>query len=94
MKGAKKMEGKYCQSCGMPMSAPNAEYGTNADGSKNGDYCKYCFENGKFTQECTMNEMIEFCVPHMASANSGMSEDEAKKMMLEFFPSLKRWKAS
>ena len=66
--------------------------GTNADGSKNEDYCKYCFENGKFAQDCTMQEMIEFCVPHMAAGNSGMSEDEARKMMCGFFPTLKRWK--
>jgi hypothetical protein len=39
-----------------------------------------------------MDEMIEFCVPHMASANSGMSEDEARNMMEEFYPTLKRWK--
>ena len=86
------MEEKYCQSCGMPMSAPNAEYGTNAGGSRNEDYCIYCFENGKFTKNCTMKEMIEFCVPHMASAITGMSEGEARKMMFEFFPTLKRWK--
>ena len=86
------MEEKYCQSCGMPMGATDEMYGTNADRSKNGDYCKYCFENGKFVQDCTMEEMIEFCIPHMASANSDMSEDEARKMMLEFFPTLKRWK--
>ena len=86
------MEEKYCQSCGMPMGATDEMYGTNADGSKNGDYCKYCFENGKFTQDCTMEEMIEFCVPHMASADSGMSEGDARKMMLEFFPALLRWR--
>ena len=85
------MEEKFCQSCGMPMSDPDAVYGTNADGSKSADYCSYCYENGKFTQECTMEEMIEFCVPHMATAESGVSEDEARKMMHEFFPKLKRW---
>jgi hypothetical protein len=71
----------------------NAEmYGTNADGSKNADYCKYCYENGAFAQNCTMDEMIELCVPHMAAANSGMSEGEARNMMKEFIPTLKRWK--
>jgi len=88
------MEEKYCQSCGMPMDAAGETYGDNENGSKNTDYCKYCYEKGKFTAECTMDEMIEFCVPHMAAAGSGMGEDEARKMMREFFPSLKRWKAS
>ena len=32
----------------MPMGDTNKLYGTNADGSKNEDYCKYCFENGKY----------------------------------------------
>jgi hypothetical protein len=73
------------------MGATDEMYGTNADGGKNEDYCQYCFAKGAFTQACTMSEMIEFCVPHMAAANSGMSEDEARKMMTEYFPMLKRW---
>ena len=86
------MEERYCQSCGMPMGATDEMYGANADGSKSEDYCKYCFENSAFTNDCTMDEMIEICVPHMVSANSGMNEDEAVKMMRGFFPMLKRWK--
>lgn len=30
------------------------------------------------------DEMIETCVPHMASANTGISEDEARNMMKEW----------
>ena len=86
-----KMEEKYCQSCAMPMGTTNEMYGTNADGSKSEDYCQYCFENGAFTANATMDEMIAICLPHMTSANSGMSEADAKNMMLEFFPTLKRW---
>ena len=88
------MEERYCQSCAMPMGTTNEMYGTNADGSKSMDYCKYCFENGEFSANSTMDEMIEFCVPHMTNANSGMSADEARKMMRQFFPTLKRWKQS
>lgn len=86
------MEERYCQSCAMPMCATVEMYGTNADGSKSKDYCKYCFDNGEFTANCTMDGMIEFCVPHMATAESGMSTNEARKTMHEFFPALKRWK--
>lgn len=86
------MEEKFCQSCGMPMGSTDDMYGTNADGSKNSDYCKYCYEDGEFTAACSMDEMIEVCVPHMASANTGMSKDEARNMMGKFFPTLKRWK--
>ena len=73
------------------MGTTNEMYGTNSDGSKSGDYCKYCFENGAFTSNSTMEEMIEICVPHMVSAHAEMSADEARKMMGEFFPTLKRW---
>lgn len=75
----------------MPMG--DAElYGTNSDGTKNEDYCKYCYVDGQFTSNISMDEMIEFCVPHMVSANPGMSEEKARGMMKEFFPTLKRWK--
>jgi hypothetical protein len=74
------------------MGETDEMYGTNADGRKNEEYCKYCFEKGAFTQDCTMSEMIEICVPHMAAANSGMSEEEARNMMNEYLPTLKRWK--
>ena len=86
------MEGKFCQSCAMPMGTTDEMYGSNADGGKNKDYCKYCFENGAFTSGATMDEMIEICVPHMVSAHADMSEDKARGAMREFFPALKRWK--
>jgi len=87
------MEEKYCQSCAMPMGADDEMYGTNADGKKNDEYCKYCFENGTFTSDCTMDEMIEHCAPHMAAAIPGMTEEKAKSAMKESFPLyLKRWK--
>lgn len=86
------MEEKYCQSCGIPMGNTGEFYGTNADGSKNTEYCSYCFDSGKFTGEMTMDEMIELCVPHMAEAHPEMTEEKARQMMKEFFPHLKRWK--
>jgi hypothetical protein len=76
----------------MPMGATEEMYGTNVDGSKSKDFCKYCFEKGTFTTNSTMDEMIELCVPHMVSANSGVSENDARKMMSGFFPTLKRWR--
>ena len=44
----------------MPLTDENR--GTNADGSRSEDYCAYCYKNGEFTQEFTMNQMIEFCL--------------------------------
>ena len=87
------MNEKFCGCCGMPMGNTDEMYGSNADGSKSKDYCKYCFENGAFTSDCTMDEMIESCVQPMVAANPGMTEDEARNMMKEFFPKLKRWQS-
>jgi len=88
------MEEQYCQSCGMPMGTTDEMYGTEKNGDKSKDYCQYCYVLGEFTSKSTMEEMIEFCIPHMASANIQMSEEEARNMMNEFFPTLKRWKHS
>ena len=79
------MNQKFCQCCGMPMGGTDELYGTNADGSKHADYCRYCFENGRFTFHGTMEEMI-------AAANPNMTEEDARKSMLAWFPTLKRWK--
>ena len=66
------------------------DFGTEKDGSKSEDYCSYCYQDGEFTDNRTMEEMIDFCVPKTAEA-TGMSEEEARKMSEEFFPKLKRW---
>jgi hypothetical protein len=81
----------FCQSCGMPLSREE-DFGNNADGSKNEDYCAYCYKDGKFTQDVTMEGMIDICVPFMVEANEGMTEEEARSSMREWFPTLKRWK--
>ena len=86
------MNQRFCQCCGMPMGDTEELYGTNADGTKNDVYCKYCFEKGRFTFTGTMEEMIQACAPNMAAANPGMSQEEARAAMLQWFPTLKRWK--
>ncbi len=86
------MNDNFCQSCGMPMGNTDELYGTNLDGSKSEDYCKYCFENGEFSFQGTMEEMLDICIPHVLENNDDMNEESARKMMLEWFPRLKRWK--
>lgn len=82
---------EFCQSCGMPMPENGDLQGTNADGTKTKEYCEYCYKDGEFTANISMEQMIEACVPHMVAGNSGMSEDEARSRMQSFFPHLKRW---
>ena len=81
----------FCQSCGMPMDDP-ALRGTERDGAPSPHYCKYCYQNGAFTGEMTMEQMIDFCAPMMVQANPGMTEEQAKAQMRRFFPMLLRWR--
>lgn len=85
---------KFCQSCGMPLTAE--VMGTNADGSKNEDYCVYCYKDGAFVQDCTMEEMVEHCSQFVDEVNKHMpkpmTKEEYKQMMMSYFPMLKRWK--
>lgn len=83
------MEQTICQSCAMPMTE-ETQFGKNADGSKNKDYCCYCFVDGHFVKEETMEEMIETCVPFVVGSVYP-DADAARKGMKEFFPTLKRW---
>ena len=85
------MEQKVCQCCSMPMASDEV-YGTNADGSKNSEYCMYCYQNGEMQFKGTMDEMIEDCVPHMVSADPTMTADAARAMLAEIFPTLRYWK--
>lgn len=86
------MEARVCQCCAMPLGDTDEMLGTNADGSKNAEYCKYCYENGKVSFEGTMEEMIDICVPHMVEADPAMTEEAARNIMTETLPKLKHWK--
>ena len=90
------MEMKFCQSCGMPLT--NEVLGTNADGTPNEDYCIYCYKDGKFTQDMTMEQMIDHCAQFTDEINrqsgQNLTQEQAKEMMRQFFPHLKRWKNS
>ena len=80
---------KICQSCAMPM-AKDADLGTNSDGSRNGEYCHFCFENGQFKDPgLTLDKQIDKMIK--MSAKMGMSESDAKNMASATLPTLKRW---
>lgn len=85
---------RFCQSCGMPMQTSEL-LGTNKDGSANEDYCVYCYKDGAFVQNCTMDGMIEHCVKYLDEFNGAchtqLSKEEAIAQMRKFFPTLKRW---
>ena len=78
----------------MPMTDESV-FGTNKDGSKNSEYCIYCYQDGKFTQDYTMDEMIEHCAQFIKDVNRGLpqpiSREEYIGQMKMYFPNLKRW---
>ena len=82
------MEDKICQSCAMPMNKD--VLGTNKDGTLNEDYCIYCYKDGKFIDDITMEEYIEICSKYGEQA--GMTNEEMKEYCTRVFPTLKRWK--
>lgn len=79
----------FCQSCTLPIGNPE-DRGTEIDGSKSALYCKYCYQNGHFTDPgMTLDRMKK------------IAEDEMKKQQLpgvvikqamDMLPHLQRWK--
>ena len=80
-----------CQSCSMPLEE-KAHIGTNSDGSPNNDYCAFCFKDGAFTNNMTLEEMIADSVNYAEMA--GMTKEDMLKHASEILPTLKRWTCS
>ena len=84
----------FCQSCLMPIDNDEVK-GTNSDGSLSDDYCTHCYQNGAFTSDISMNDMIEGNLQHLdewnKSAGLNMTEDEARAQLQQLMPTLKRW---
>ena len=75
-----------CQSCSMPLGSEN-DLGTNADGSKNKEYCHFCLKDGKFTDEgITMEQKIDKMVSMAKKMN--IPEDKARAMASATLPTL------
>lgn len=78
----------YCQSCGMPLD--NREWlGTEKDGSKNHEYCRYCYQEGSFINPgMTLKEMTSLVITQMEKMK--MSSQVIDKAITTL-PHLKRW---
>ena len=73
----------------MPMEQ-ESDFGTNA-GSRNAEYCTYCYQNGAFTKaDITLQQMIDTLVA--MAPKMDMSAEDARKLAEEVLPQLKRWK--
>ena len=52
-------------------------------------YCQWCYSDGAFVTDCTMEEMLETCVGIMSG--QGMPEAAAREHMTAILPKLSRW---
>ena len=81
-------KGCYCQSCSMPISDPELR-GTEADGSKSTEYCKFCYQRGQFTNpNLTLDEMKNRM---MAKKYTTIVFEQVIQEALKRLPRLKRW---
>lgn len=89
------MEITLCQSCGMPMTSAD-QFGTEKNGSASHEFCVYCYKDGAFTTDMTMDEMIDLCLQYLDEFNADSemkyTREEAVAQMKELFPLLSRWK--
>lgn len=80
---------KICQSCGIPLLVPE-DYGKETDGSPSNEYCNFCYQDGKFTDEgITMEEKIEKNAE--IATMMGIPKEEALDIAKNIIPTLKRW---
>ncbi len=90
-----KKDQTFCQSCGMPLT--EEFFSKNADGSVNIEYCSYCYKDGAFTSDETMEQMIEHNLEYLDEFNKDsetkMTKEEAREQMRQYFPTLKRWQS-
>lgn len=83
--------GPFCQSCGMPLQQ-DEDFGTETDGSKSGKYCRYCYQNGQFTDpDMTMEEMLETAAKGWSDQDPNVTYEQALEQMRQMLPNLERW---
>ena len=84
-----------CQSCGM-LLVKSGDKGTESDGRKSEEYCVFCYQHGQFTQDISIEELIERNLQDLDSWNQEnglhLTEQEARAELQKFLPTLKRWR--
>lgn len=77
-----------CQSCTMPLDNVNNR-GTEKDGIKSTEYCKYCYQHGSFVKpEMTFDEMKGKAITQMRTMHI---HENVIHQTLDRLSRLKRW---
>jgi len=75
----------------MPLETP-VDFGTDGLGYRVNDYCRFCYQEGGFTQPgMTLDMMIEQGVAFLAEKEH-MTGANAQAMLEKILPRLKRWR--
>lgn len=74
----------------MPLDNPDLQ-GTEKDGSKSNEYCKYCYQQGAFINpNMTLKDMTSLVITQMEKMNV---DSKIIDMAVSSLPNLKRWAA-
>ena len=77
-----------CQCCGMPLTE-DSMISRETDRSFNEDYCKWCYEDGKFVYT-TRDSLLDFLIGHVPNTDD-LSEEERRSQFDGFLSTLKHW---
>ena len=79
----------FCQSCTMPIDNPE-DRGTEKNGAKNDDYCKFCYRDGALINPGMTFEQMKSIVSDQMQKR-GIPDDIIQRS-LKSLPHLKRWR--
>jgi len=78
-----------CQCCGMPLNE-DSMISKEADGSFNEDYCKWCYNDGRFAYD-SKDSLLDFLISHMPNPES-LPDDQRRMQYDGYLSQLKHWK--
>ena len=75
-----------CQCCGMPLD--DSSISREPDGSFNEDYCKWCYNEGKFVYT-SLDELLDFLAEHMS--DESLTPGQVREYFSRQLPKLRHW---
>ena len=78
-----------CQCCGMPLNE-DSMISKEADGSFNEDYCKWCYNDGRFAYD-SRDSLLDFLISHMPNPEN-LPDDQRRMQYDGYLSQRKHWK--
>lgn len=75
-----------CQCCGMPLD--DGTLSREPDGTFNEDYCKWCYDGGKFAYS-SLDELLDYLVSHMSGEKR--TPEQVRAYFAAYLPQLGYW---